>query len=49
MLRAYVIDKAVYEVVYELRNRPDWVEIPMRAIRAATHGDNPPETLTEKE
>lgn len=49
VLPGYVIDKAVYEVLYELRNRPDWVEIPMRAIRAATHGDNPPETLTEKE
>lgn len=34
VLPGYVIDKAVYEVVYELRNRPDWVGIPMRAIQS---------------
>ena len=49
VLAGYVIDKAVYEVLYELRNRPDWVGIPMRAIRAAERGTNPEQTLTEKE
>jgi maltokinase len=32
ILRAYEADKAVYEVVYEVRNRPDWVGIPLAAV-----------------
>jgi maltose alpha-D-glucosyltransferase/alpha-amylase len=32
MLEAYVIDKAFYELVYELNNRPTWVLIPLIGI-----------------
>jgi maltokinase len=32
LLAAYVADKAVYEVVYEARNRPSWVDIPLGAL-----------------
>ena len=33
LLRALELDKALYEVVYETRNRPDWVEVPLSAVR----------------
>lgn len=32
LLRALVLDKALYEVVYESRNRPAWEPIPLTAV-----------------
>src|SRR5881396_962855 len=34
LLDTFVLDKAFYELVYELNNRPDWVRIPLRGIIA---------------
>jgi maltose alpha-D-glucosyltransferase/alpha-amylase len=32
LLQFFVLDKALYELDYELNNRPDWVRIPLRGI-----------------
>ena len=32
LLEAYLLDKALYELRYELDNRPDWVGIPLTGI-----------------
>ena len=33
LLSAFTLDKALYELAYELNNRPDWVRIPLIGIR----------------
>ncbi len=32
LLRAFLLDKAVYELGYELNNRPTWAMIPLKGL-----------------
>jgi maltose alpha-D-glucosyltransferase/alpha-amylase len=34
LLRAYLLEKALYELLYELNNRPAWVRVPLAGILA---------------
>jgi maltose alpha-D-glucosyltransferase/alpha-amylase len=38
LLRAYLLEKALYEIVYEVNNRPDWIAIPLSGILDLLHG-----------
>jgi predicted trehalose synthase len=33
LLTAYLMEKALYELRYEINNRPDWAAIPLAGIR----------------
>jgi len=33
MLETYILEKAIYEMNYELNNRPDWLIIPFNGVR----------------
>jgi predicted trehalose synthase len=33
LLDVFVLEKALYELRYELENRPEWVRIPIEGVR----------------
>ena len=39
LLDAFLLEKAIYELGYELNNRPDWVSIPIRGITSCSARD----------
>jgi maltose alpha-D-glucosyltransferase/alpha-amylase len=41
MLEFYLLDKAIYELRYELNNRPEWVPIPLEGVRRLLETDLP--------
>ena len=41
LLEAHLLEKAVYELGYELNNRPDWVRVPVRGIEQLLDGRVP--------
>jgi maltose alpha-D-glucosyltransferase/alpha-amylase len=40
LLETFLMEKAVYELNYELNNRPDWVLLPLRGILSLLKKDN---------
>lgn len=43
LLRIFLLEKAVYELGYELNNRPDWVSIPLKGLLSFTAKAGTPE------
>jgi len=42
LMDALWVDKALYEVVYETRNRPAWIDIPLAAVRQVVQSGTAP-------
>jgi maltose alpha-D-glucosyltransferase/alpha-amylase len=41
LLRAFLLEKACYEIQYEINNRPDWVRIPLTGVLALAEDNRP--------
>ncbi|MFO8112751.1 MAG: hypothetical protein R6T92_09615, partial [Desulfosalsimonadaceae bacterium] len=37
LLNIFLLEKAIYELAYELNNRPDWAKVPLRGLRQLLH------------
>jgi len=40
MLQAFILDKAMFELAYELNNRPDWLRIPLQGVLHLMEADH---------
>jgi maltose alpha-D-glucosyltransferase/alpha-amylase len=40
LLDAFLLEKALYEVRYELNNRPDWLQVPVKGILSLVRQSN---------
>jgi len=40
LLAVFKLDKAIYELAYELNNRPDWIDVPLAAIEENGDGSD---------
>lgn len=47
LLRAFLLEKALYEVRYELNNRPTWLHIPLRGLHRVLAGDAVPQAARD--
>ena len=47
LLQVFLLEKSIYEVGYELNNRPDWVAIPIRGIFQVIGESRPPSETGE--
>ncbi|HEY9045049.1 MAG TPA: maltose alpha-D-glucosyltransferase [Ohtaekwangia sp.] len=45
LMNTFLLEKAIYELNYELNNRPDWVIIPLRGIKAIVNKEEKNEEL----
>jgi len=45
LLELFILEKAFYEMSYELANRPSWVRIPLEGIRSILDGVRAPEAI----
>jgi predicted trehalose synthase len=41
LLNAFLLEKALYEIRYEVNNRPDWLGIPLRGVLALLGAESP--------
>jgi len=39
LLDSYLLEKAIYEIGYELNNRPEWIMVPLRGVLDLLDGE----------